>query len=174
MTDRKKVLILRIINTAFFAVFIGFQYNGILSIKILTANPMLPLALLVSCCMFSSEITSALTGLIAGIFVDCVASTPTGFNAILFMLISLAVSLISKHLFNNNVFAAFALSLMCSICYFLIRWIFCLAFSLQFTENLTYLMHYALPSCVYTAALTVPLYFLEKYLYNKFYFLNHK
>ncbi len=173
MTDRKKVLILRIINILFFAFLIGFQYNGIFSINILTANPMLPLALLVACCMFASEITSVLSGLIAGIFIDCVASTPTGFNTILFMLLALSVSLIAKHLFNNNILATFALSLMCSVAYFIIRWIFCIAFSLDFAENLTYLMQYALPSSVYTAVLTIPLYFIEKYLYNIFYFLNY-
>lgn len=174
MTDRKKVLILRVINALLFIVFIFVQYNGVFNIKILSANPMLPLALLVACCMFASEFTSAFAGLIVGIFIDGISSTPPGFNSMLFIVIAVAVSLIAKHLFNNNVFAAFALCLLCCIFYFFTRWLFCLAFSLSLTENLTYLMSFALPSAVYTAVLIIPLYYMEKFLYNKFYFLYHK
>ena len=169
MTDRKKVFILRLINTLFFILLIAFQYNGVFSIKILSANPMLPLALLVACCMFSSELTAAFTGLLVGIFTDSAASTPQGFHAAVFMLIAVAVSLIAKHLFNNNIFASFALCLLCSIFYYVLRWIFCLAFSLSFTENLTYLMRTAFPSALYTAIFIIPFYYLERALYNKFY-----
>ena len=173
MTDRKKVFILRIINALLFIIFIFIQYNGIFNLRLMSANPMLPLALLVACCMFASEFTSAFTGLAVGIFVDGVSSTASGFIAIIFMVIAVAVSLIAKHLFNNNVFAAFTLCLLCCIFYFTVRWIFCFAFSLSFTENLTYLMSCALPSAVYTAVLIIPMYFLQKFLYNKFYFLHH-
>ena len=162
MVERKKILTLRLINTVFFAIAVLFQYNGVFKINILTANPMLPLALLVACCMFSSELTAAFTGLAVGIFTDSVSSTPAGFNAILLMVTALTVCLISKHLFNNNIFAAFTL------CFF------CIRMSQSFAENLTYLMRYALPSAVYTAVFIIPLYFLEKYLYNKFYFLHRK
>ena len=174
MVDRKKILTLRLINTLFFAVAVLFQYNGVFKINILTANPMLLLALLVACCMFSSELTAALTGLAVGIFIDSVSSTPAGFNAILLMITALAVCLISKHLFNNNIFAAFTLCLLCSAFYYFMRWIFCIALWQSFAENLTYLMRYALPSAVYTAVFIIPLYFLEKFLYNKFYFLHRR
>lgn len=172
MVDRKKVSVLRLINALFFLFLILFQYNGVFKINILSANPMLPLALLVACCMFSSELTAFLTGLAVGIFIDSAASTPQGFNAILFMIIALAVSLISKHLFNNNIFAAFALCFLCCIFYFIMRWLFCFSFSLSLTENLTYLMRYSIPSSVYTCLFIIPLYFLERALYNKFYFLK--
>ncbi len=174
MTDKKKVFLLRFINILLFSVAIIFQYNGVFSIKIATANPIIPLALTVACCMFSSEITSAFTGLIVGIFIDSVSSTPQGFNAVVFMITAVAVSLIAKHLFNNNVFAAVSLCFLSSVFYFLMRWLFCYAFSLSLTESLTYLMRFALPSAVYTAVFMIPLYFLEKFLYNKYYFLHNK
>lgn len=174
MTDKKKIFILRLINILLFSVIILFQYNGIFDIKIASANPMLPLALTVACCMFSSELTSIFTGLTVGIFIDSVSSTPIGFNAIVFMLLTLAVSMTAKHLFNNNIFAAVTLGFLSSAVYFIIRWLFCYAFSLSLTESLTYLMRFALPSALYTAIFIIPFYFLEKFLYNKFYFLHNK
>lgn len=171
MTDRKKVFILRLINTLFFIVLIAFQYNGVFSIKIQAANPMLPLALLVSISIFSSELTTAISGLIVGIFIDSVSSTVPGFHAIVFLILGLSASLIVKHLFNNNIFSACALCLICGVFYYLLRWIFCYAFMLSLTENLTYLMRTALPSAIYTAIFIIPFYYLEKFLYNKFYHL---
>ncbi len=172
MTDQKKILILRLINTLLFLIVIAFQYNSVFEIKILSANPLLPLALLVPFCMFASEINCAITGLAVGIFVDCVASTPQGFNTIFFMLMSIVVCLIAKHLFNNNIFAAFALCFIFSALYFFSRWILSMAFSLTLIENLTYLMRYALPSALYTAVLSIPLYLLQKYLFSRYYYSN--
>ena len=87
MTNRKTIFILRLINALFFIVLFYIQYNGVFSVKIGTINPMLTLSLLVAVCMFSSELTAAISGLLLGIFVDSVASTPPGFNAIIFMII---------------------------------------------------------------------------------------
>lgn len=133
------------------------------------ANPMLPLALLIPICMFSSEITAAISGLIVGIFMDSVAATPQGFNAITLMILGLVAALIIRHLFNNNILSSVALCALCTTVYFLLRFIFCFAFSVSLTENLTYLMQTAFPSVLYTAVLTVPFYYLERALYNKFY-----
>ena len=47
MTDRKKVLTLRIINAVFFIILILFQYNTVFEIKIRNATPLLPLALII-------------------------------------------------------------------------------------------------------------------------------
>ena len=174
MTDKKKIFLLRFINTLFFILLITFQYSGMFEIKIFNANPMLPLSLLVACCMFSSELTSTVCGLLVGIFTDCVSNTPQGFNTIIFMIIALAVSLTAKHLFNNNIFSSFALCFLCGTFYFGMRWLFCFAFSLSLTENLSYIMQFALPSVIYTSVVIIPLYFIERALYNKLHFLYHK
>lgn len=168
MTDRKKIFILTAINFAFFAIFILLHYNGVLNIKIFNANPFIPLALLVAVSMFSSQLTAAMTGLYVGVFLDSVAATPQGFHAILFLLLGLGISLTAHYLFNNNVFSAVALCVIASTVYFVLRWIFCLSFNLEFTQSLNYIMRYALPSVIYTAVFVIPFYYLEKYLYSKY------
>lgn len=169
MTNRKNIFILRLINALFFVVLLYVQYNGAFTIKIAQANPMLPLALLVAVCMFCSEITAAISGLLIGIFIDTVASTPQGFNAAVFMILGLGSSLIVRYLFNNNIFSGIALCALCTTVYFILRWVFCVAFSANLTENLTYLMQIAFPSVLYTSAFSIPFYYLEKKLYSKFY-----
>lgn len=169
MKSQRKIFALRLINAILFAVLIYVQYNSVFTLKIASANPLLPIALLVPICMFCSEVTAAISGLIVGIFIDAVAATPQGFNAIVFMLLGLAVALTVRHLFNNNILSSVALCALCATVYFILRWIFCFAFSATFTENLTYLMQTAFPSVLYTCVFAVPLYYLEKALYNKFY-----
>ncbi len=169
MRSTKNIFLLRFINTIIFTILIFIQYNGVFSLKIGNANPMLPLALLVVISMFCSELSSCINGLIVGFFIDCVASTPDGFNAIILFLLGLGVSITVRHLFNNNIWSALALCGIAGIIYFIIRWVFSIAFSLSFTENLTYLIRYALPSVFYTAVFVAPFYFLEKKLYKKLY-----
>lgn len=174
MTDRKKLFTLGIINLIIFIIFVTLQYSPVISLKIMNASPMLPLCLLVAISMFSSELTSAFSGLAVGIFIDATAATPSGFNSVCFLVIGLAVSLISKHLFNNNIFSSLALCGMCSLFYGLLRFAFWGASPLSFSERLGFLMRYIFPSAVYTTLLIIPLYYLEKYLYNKFYYSYHK
>ena len=169
MKSQKNLFILRLINVALFVVLIFIQYSSNFSLKIKVANPMLPLALLVSICMFYSEIRGAVTGLIVGVFVDAYSSTPSGLNAILFMLLGLAAVLIIKHLFNNNVLSAIALCFICSQIYFVFRWLFTFAFYTTFTENISYLLNTAIPSSLYTSILIIPFYYFEKFLFKKFY-----
>lgn len=169
MKSQKNLFILRLINTMLFIVLILIQYSSNFSLKIRNANPMLPLALLVVICMFCSEIRGAVTGLIVGVFVDAYSSTPSGLNAIVFMVLGLSAVLIIKHLFNNNVFSAIALCFMFTLIYFIFRWIFTFALYTSFTENLTYLLNTTFPSALYTAVFAVPFYFLEKLLFQKLY-----
>lgn len=168
MENKKNVLVLHLINALLFLLLFLIQYNGAFSIKILTATPMLPLALLISICMFCSELRGALTGLVVGIFLDGVTSTPQGFNALTFCFLGLAAVLVIKHLFNNNILSAVSLCALCSLFYFVLRWIISLSVSLSFTENLTYLMGIILPSCLYTGIFIIPFYYFEKLLYKKY------
>ncbi|MBR3969203.1 MAG: rod shape-determining protein MreD [Clostridia bacterium] len=169
MTSRKNIFKLRLINALVFIVLFYIQYNGIFSIKIAQANPLLCIAFLVTMCMFCSELTSTITGLVLGIFIDTVTATPPGFNALLLMVLGLAVSLIVKHLFNNNIFSAIALCTMCATIYYLLRWLLHFAFVSSVAENLTYLLQIALPSVLYTVVFAVPFYYFQKALHKKFY-----
>lgn len=169
MKNRKNILKLRLVNTLIFITLLFIQYNGVFTISISRASPMLPLALLVTICMFCSELTAAISGLIVGVFIDTVASTPPGFNAIVFMVLGVCASLVVKYLFNNNIFASVALCALCTAFYLLLRWAFCIAFSANFSENLTYIMRTIFPSVLYTAMFSIPFYYLERKLYGKFY-----
>ena len=167
MVYHKNSFLLPLINAVLFVALVLIHYNGAFTIKIWQATPMLPLALLVAISMFSTEFTAALSGLAVGIFMDSAASTPQGFNAIIFLCLGLAVSLIVKHLFNNNVFSSCALCLLAAAAYFILRWLFCFAFSLSFSESLSYLLQIAFPSVIYTAIFIIPFYYLERYLFSK-------
>lgn len=169
MRNRKDTFILRFINILLFSVLFLIQYNAAFGVKIFNISPLLTLSLLVAIGMFCSELTGAFTGLIIGVFTDAVASTPQGFNAILFCVLGLSAVLVAKHLFNNNIISAVALCALCAMFYFLLRWIFCYAFSLSFTENLTYLINTVFPTCLYTAIFTIPFYYLERSLYKRYY-----
>ncbi len=169
MRSTKSIFMLRFINTLIYIALIFIQYNGVFSLKIVTANPMLPISLFVAVCMFCSELSAGISGLIIGVFMDSVAATPPGFNAIVLLLLGLAISLVIRHLFNNNIWSAITLSVLSTGIYFLLRWAFCFAFSVSFAETLTYLMQSAFPSVIYTAVFTVPFYYFEKRLYKKFY-----
>ncbi len=167
MSYRKKSFLLPLINAVFMGALVLLHYNGAFTFKLWQATPMLPLTLLVAIGMFSTELTAALTGLAVGIFMDSAASTPQGFHAIIFLCLGLGISLIVKHLFNNNVFSSCALCLMASALYFILRWCFCFAFSLTFTQSLNYLLQIALPSVIYTSVFIIPFYYLERYLFSK-------
>lgn len=169
MTNQINIFKLRLINTLLFILLIFIQYNTVFSIKILQANPMLPVALLVCTCIFASELTSAFSGLLIGIIIDGFAHTPAGFSSILLFILGLAISLAVRHLFNNNILSAIALCAICTFIYLLLRWLICIAFYLSLTENLTYLMQTILPSVLYTCVFCVPFYYLEKVLHQKFY-----
>lgn len=169
MKNQRNIFILRFVNALVFIFTIYVQYNSSFNLKIFNANPMLPLAFLVSVCIFCSELRGAIIGLVVGIFIDTTASTPHGFNAIVFMCLGLASTLVIKHLFNNNIFSAVTLCALCSFIYFSLRWFICIAFYASFAENISYLFNTAFTSCIYTAIFTIPFYYLEKYLYNKFY-----
>ena len=169
MKSHKKVSIVHLLNVLLLILLCLIQYNSVFSIKIHTASPMLPLALLIAISMFCSELRGALTGLVVGIFVDAVATTPQGFNAITFAFVGLASVLITKHLFNNNILSAIALCALGALFYFVARWIFSTIFSLSFIENLNYFMWVILPSTVYTSILIIPFYYLEKLLYKNYY-----
>lgn len=167
MTLRKRRFIAFIINFFLFAVLLLIRSTGILTFKIYGAAPLLPLALLIALSIFAGETPAFLTGLAVGAMLDSVSASKFGFNAVTLMLIGLLAALVSNHIFNKNVRAAAVLCLLCSMFYFIVRWIVCDAYLLGFYENAGYFLHYVLPSGIYTAVFILPFYFLEKKLFGK-------
>ncbi len=158
-TKRKAILINIVIAILFFLI----QYNNIVSIKIHSAMPMLTLALAISVSMFLSEVSATMTGLIIGIISDTSASTPFGFNAILFTVICFSVSLIVHYLFNNNIRSCMVLELFFTVLYFFVSWLFFYS-SGNADEHFTYLFKIGVPSAVYTSVLSGIIYLIEKKL----------
>ena len=151
----------------FVAVMIFFQFNPLFSIRIGGANPMLPLAAIIVISVFSSELYAVFAGLIAGMFCDSVSNTDFGFNAVTFILIGFAVSFIMHYLFNNNVRSAVALSILASLFYFALKWLFFNAIGHSAADSFIYLYRAAIPSAIYTAASAIPFYFLKKHIMKK-------
>lgn len=166
MTDRKKTVLTAIINTVLFAFLILFHYSGA-DIKIFDANPMGALALLVAFVMFSSESAGVITGMIIGVIIDSVSSTPIGFNTITLTLISFGATFISHYLFNRNLKSALVLCLLCSAAYFTARWLICFAFAGDVVGSFTYLLRYGAGSAIYTTVFVIPFFYLEKKLLFK-------
>ncbi len=165
MVHRKRTVLTAVLNTAMFALLILFHYSGA-NIKILDANPMGVLALLVAFIMFAGELTGVLTGALIGILLDSVASTPIGFNTITLTLISLLAALVSHYLFNRNLKSALALCLLCSVLYFAARWLVCFAFSGDVAGSFNYLLRYGVGSAIYTTVFVIPFFYIEKRLFS--------
>ena len=167
MSQPKKRTWLNIINLLLCIVLLLFHYNSFVSIRIGNANPMIPLAFLISVCFFCSETTSCLAGLSIGLFIDSTAATKGFFNTVAFFLIAFAVSLTVRYLFNNNIRACAVISAIASVLYFIARWLFTYAFFGALGDTLQYIFAYAFPSAIYTIAITIPLYYLQKFLFAR-------
>ena len=155
-----------LIELIIFATLLLIHYSGTFKITAIRANPITVIPFLVAFSFFNEEWASAFTGMLVGIFMDSSSSQYSLFHTTIFMLIGLFSCLIIHYLFNNNVRSAIALSLLATLFYFLMRWVFFHAFSSSAYDSVFYLMHYALPSVIYTNIFIVPFYYLQKKLYN--------
>ena len=169
MTAKKGKLVFSIINICVFFLLFFLHYCNFFSIKIVNANPFVPLAFLIAISMFCSESTAFFAGLTFGIIVDTDAATHFGFNSITFMIIGLATAFTVHYLFNNNIRSCIMLSLICCSFYFIVRWLVFYAFTAGFGYSLNYLLTITLPSIAYTTVFVIPFYFFEKFLRKKLY-----
>lgn len=167
MTSQKLSSFAAVFNFLIAAFLIITEFTGKPLLSVLGADPLLILSFCIAMSMFCSELTSAISGLIIGIFVDSASSGPAFFNTFFFMLICLAVSLTVHYYFNNNIRAAMALILICSILYFGIKWVFGHAFNGVINDSLQILLKNALPSALFTSVFIIPFYYLERAIFSK-------
>lgn len=165
MLSKKHPLIFTF-NVLIFYTIILWRYTNLSHLKIFGVTPLLILPLLTAFSLFHSPISSALTGLFTGIFMDAVASGSYCFNAIILLCIGTFVSLASNNLFNKNIPASIVLSLITSAIYFIFQWIFFHARFENMKDSLIFLLNYALPSVFVSAVFIIPFYFLYNY-FNK-------
>lgn len=165
----KKSLNLGVVLTAlttfvlYFLVYL-LHTSPYVNLTIVTATPMLFLPLVTAICIFSSLWGGVFAGLAAGILLDSVSNSLHCFNSIFFLVIGVAVWLLANNLFNKNIGAAFALTLLASAFYKILWWFFNYFFVLDIKESLALLLQYALPSALYSAVFILPLFYVYKWL----------
>lgn len=155
-----------LIEFIIFAILLLLHYSGALHITVLRANPIIIIPFLVAFSFFNEEWASAFAGMAIGVFMDSTSSQYSLFHTVLLTLIGLFVCLTVHHLFNNNVRSAIALSLISTLLYFIMRWLFFHAVGGSADDSIFYFMHYALPSVIYTNLFIVPFYYLQRKLYK--------
>lgn len=167
MSLRVKKAIIAAVNVLLFLILLLLQYSPYPSLNIGNATPMLTLSFVIAVSMFCSELSASLIGMVVGIFTDTSSSTSFGFNSIVFFVIAFLTSFLIHYLFNNNFRSGITFGIMFSALYFVLRWLFFFIQGNSVTESFSYLFQHALPSVIYTAAITLILYFLEKFLFKK-------
>lgn len=166
MLEKKRHPGIFILNVLIFFILIIFHTSELVDISIKTATPLLILPLLTAFSLFEPIGASAVAGFISGAFLDSVADGSYCFNTVVLMLIGTFVSLFANNLFNKNIFAAAVLSVITSVIYYLLLWLFFHCFGTTVHSSLGYLLSYAFPSAVYSAVFIFPFYFLYRH-FNK-------
>ena len=163
MLEKKRHPFILIFNILLFFFVIISGGNDIVDISIKNATPLLALPLLCGFSIFSSVEAAVVAGLLSGIMLDSVSMNTFCFNAIVFLILGVFVSLASNTLFNKNLKAAAALSLIISSAYFVLYWLCFAAVGTGIRNSLIYLLQYGLPSAVYSSVFIFPFYFIFRY-----------
>lgn len=150
-----------------FTVSLLFEGNTLIDISIKNATPLIAIPLVAGYSIFASINRSAVAGIIAGAMLDSFSSGSYCFNTICFLLIGVLTSLAANNLFNKNIRAAIALAVIISALYFIARWLVFMAFGVGIVNSLAYLLSYALPSSLYSAAFIFPYFYIFRYLSGK-------
>ena len=165
MNDKKHPFII-LLNLIIFSVIILLQYTDKAFIRINGVSPLLILPLITAFSMFHSPLASALAGMIAGIFMDSVTVGSHGFNAVILLIIGVFVSCVSSNLFNKNLPSCVVLTLIISFLYHICHCIVFHTFGTRFTETVTYLLEYSLPSVLLGTVFIFPFYFIYKHFHK--------
>ncbi len=161
--NKKRHPFIFIFNILIFFILILLHYTDNFAININGISPLLVLPLLTAFSIFHSPLVSAVTGMLAGIFMDAVTIGSYCFNAIILLLLGCAVSLTSNNLFNKNIFSAVVLSIIAGFIYHMAQWLFFYTFTKTLEESLTFLLKYAIPSAILGAVFIFPFYYLYKH-----------
>lgn len=164
--NRSKSLLVALLNFLIFAFLFILHYTKAFQIGNLKANPVSIIPFLVAFSMYNEEWAAAFTGMAIGIFMDSTSVAADGFHTLVLGIIGLTVAFIVHYLFNNNLRSAIALSLLASLFYFVLRWLFFHAIGGNIDDSIYYLMQYALPSVLYTSIFIFPFYYLQRKFYQ--------
>ena len=164
--NKKKHPFIFTFNVLIFFILILLHYTDKIGININGVSPILVLPLLTAFSIFHSPLTSAITGMLAGVVMDTCAIGSQCFNAIILLCLGAGISVTSNILFNKNVLSATVLSLITAFIYHISQWLVFQSFGKSVANSITYLLKYAMPSALIAAAFIFPFYYLYKY-FNK-------
>ena len=155
-----------LINVLIFFTVIMFDSNGILDISIKNATPLIALPLLTAFAVFGSLRAACIVGLITGALIDSTAGGTYCFNTISFFVLGVGVYLAANNLFNKNLRAVTALTVIVAVFYYVAYWLTFMAIGVGIENSLIYLLSYGLPSALYSAAFIFPFFFIYRH-FNK-------
>lgn len=149
-----------------FGIFV-LQRIDFFTLKIGTAFPVLlvPAVIVIAC--FLREWTGFIAGLLCGIALDTVTNGTQYFNTLVLMLLGAAVGLVFRFLLNRNIKAMIIVSIIVSLIYFLLKWLFLDLFTGD-ASAFTILLKYHLPSALYTAVFAIPFFYYVRWLCKKY------
>lgn len=140
------------------------------SLKIGTAVPilLLPAVMVIAC--FLREWSGFISGLLCGIALDTVTNGTryfNSFNTIALIFLGASVGLIFRFLLNRNIKAMIIVSVLGSLLFFLLKWLF---LDLMCGDPSAYelLVKYYLPSAIYTSLFAIPFFYYIKHLCEKY------
>ena len=137
-----------------------------LDFKIGNAYPVLlvPAVVVISC--FLREWCGFITGLVCGIALDTVTNGTQYFNTLTLMILGAAVGLTFSFFLNRNIKAVIIVSVLVSIIFFLLKWIFLDLFTGD-PSAVDLLLRYHLPSAFYTSLFAIPFFYFIRWLCKK-------
>lgn len=137
------------------------------SFKIGTAFPVLlvPAVMVIAC--FLREWSGFIAGLLSGIALDTVTNGTQYFNTLALMLLGASVGLVFKLLLNRNIKAMIIVSVLGSLLFFLLKWLF-LDLWHGDPSATALLIKYHLPSAIYTSIFAIPFFYYVKHLCKKY------
>lgn len=143
------------------------RYTELITGKIGNASSFIFLPLVVAVAIYYGEIIALFYGLFFGLLADTVASGSYCFNTLFLCLAGLVAGVLSEYVFNRNLQAAIALSVITAFLYFGLKWVFFFLFP-DVQGKMYFLLQYSLPSAFFTSVLIIPIYFAERFFANKY------
>ena len=137
------------------------------NLKLGNAFPVLLLPAIMVIACFLREWCGFISGLICGIALDTITNGTQCFHTITLMLLGAFVGLTFSFFLNRNIKAMIIVSVLVSLLFFLLKWLF-LDFFAGDPSALDLLLRYHLPSAIYTSLFSIPFFYFVRWLCKKY------
>ena len=165
MNVKRKGFAAALINVLIILILSVLRFSGLATLQIGQAVPMIFLPVIIAIAMFYGDNVSILSAILAGALMDSMAANSSCFHTIFFVVAAAVCNFLSNRFVNRNLKAAAYLTLIVSLFYYFLKYLIYFVFG-GVSVSYDYFLLYLIPSVVYTTALIIPFYFLEKKLSN--------